>query len=145
MEGLSQTLLHQYLTFFWPAMNFATPRCWSCFVSNEPFSDGFNFRRVYWLNAQPWAAKKYLESQGKPSNDCRSPRHLSGVNLCVPHVHVQIIHLFIDVYRYTDTCILEYVLFFLLQERGGCISKVLSIQYLHIYHNYDCNIIFTLW
>ena len=66
----------------------------------------FNFRSVYWFNAQPWAAKKYREFEGKPSNDCRSPRHLSGVNLCVPHVHVQIIHLCIDVYRYTDTCIL---------------------------------------
>lgn len=29
--------------FFWPAMNFATPRCWCCFVSNEPFSDGVVF------------------------------------------------------------------------------------------------------
>ena len=24
-------------------MNFATPRCWCCFVSNEPFSDGVVF------------------------------------------------------------------------------------------------------
>lgn len=88
----------------------------------------FNFRSVYWLNAQPWAAKKYRESQGKPSNDCRSPRHLSGVNLCVPHVHVQIIHLCIDVYRFTDTCILYYIciVLFIARERELCFKGFIN-------------------